>query len=346
MIPARVGIVHSFSSFPAVAAAIDDRVVDYPGKDDSHYAGTATDWDALQRKFGHAHVPDTHWKELIFAVTDPENYIPNVAKTPRHEGAMMGNAGKNHASIGAVQDGALHLRGAAIDSYTLQALRSGYFPPSEIPFLNTSVVSCLLTSDERIVVGERMGKRAGKRRQRDYALPCGSITFQQSYRDDPIADAFYAEAKAELGDWKYDFHGVIGITQSLKGLPGLKFVAYAHVDATLAELRSLHHGAYAHYRSIKNSQGMQKARQALAEHPVFPADAWEHTNLFGLFNTPDDFTRDIATFTQYEHAFESAREAMEIYLDVIVKASTRPSPASPSPAHASRSGCPARCPQT
>lgn len=311
-----MGIVRCFSDSPKTTYTIDERIVDYPTKDSAHYDGLTPDWEALGRKFTPRHIRDPHWKELVLVLTNHDPDKPDY---------YARNSG-------------LHLQGAAIDSYTLQALRSGFFGGTA-PFLNTSVTSCLLTSDKRLVVGQR----AGKSSPGSYALIGGSIPFQQHYEHNPISHAFFAEARAELGSFPYCMHQVIGVTTSSRGLPGLKFVVYATVAKPLPKISALHREAMAWYAGRSRLHGEQAAREALAQQPGFPPDAWEHAALYGLFNTPEDIT----SFIHNEHTLESAGDSMDVYLQTVLKgkACRHPSFVSHAPSHASIPGYPVRYPQ-
>ena len=192
------------------------------------------------------------------------------------------------------------------------------------------MVSCLLTSDERLIAGERAGGSTDKQ----YAFVGGSIAFkqQQQYTHDPITDAFLDEARAELGScFTYKSQGVIGITQSTTSLPGLKFVVHGSVDASFHEIAELHREAVGWYEATKKQHGQQKARETLAQHSRFPPDAWEHSRLIGLFKVHEELN----WFIRQEHVMESARDALAVYLTTVFTGSRHPSFVSHAPSHAS-----------
>jgi len=175
------------------------------------------------------------------------------------------------------------------------------------PFTNTSVIACLLTTDERLLVEERGGEVMPGMYN---LMPAGSITFRERYLEDPIVDTFYREARSEVGsNFGYSTPQIIGVIKCHNQIPGLKFVTYGWVQGTLKEVRDLHREGIHLYNRVKAEHGEQAAKQALQEHPELPSEAWEHQNIYGIFNTDED----IASCIIGEKTLEITRDALHIY---------------------------------
>lgn len=180
-----------------------------------------------------------------------------------------------------------------VTSADVEARRAGKIDKSA--FQNLAIIGVTRTIDGHVVIGQRGGditlNRVTKIGAGLYGCPPGgSLTWLPE--GDLIGKTLRQEVLTELGLTENLVGNVelIGCFEALQPGPmGIKIVAVVNTHRTFGEIYDLHAKGLELYRQFRYRQDLSHsgALQNFPESGCLATDAWEHTHLVGLLDTPE-----------------------------------------------------------
>src|SRR3989338_4556393 len=262
-------------------------------------------WDLLQKIWGGALYinPNTalDWKEKILTIVDLEQSLSSPA-------------------------GIVKLEGRKTDSYTVQAQRQGHFPDSGNT-LQTAVVGILENYNGTEII---LGRRAGSEGiGQVIPVPAGAVPYPpgQANNYDCLTPAFLREAVEEVGILPEEISDskLIGIYRQELGsaTPSNVFLYLLRLEGTTANLKERHQRAFEYYESTKRESSGNiinqeiYARRALQQRAAqvqgFPADAWEHSQLFSFTANQETILKEVGALLEAEKVKPIFYGALALY---------------------------------
>ena len=256
--PQLIRTLAEFEKNPLVTYDLEARIVDYKGKKSENYINNIEPvWNGLLNQYGD-NISLKNWKERTLAT---ENILD----------CINGNR--------------VHLKGASIDSYSIDAFRKGYWGKDikmeDFPFNNWIVMFALHTGDDKLIFGERSGKNP------TWAFGGGHVKFNV---DDSnlLNNSVYAEANEEIGkNFEYINPQLRSIFAMEKGrFKGIKVFYELSTDAMSKDIIEGHRAAYLHYvnekKNGKSEADVRKSLEEFADKTGNPSSAWEHLQLIAV----------------------------------------------------------------
>lgn len=258
--PVLIRTLRDFKSNPTISYSLEDKIVDYKGKKDENYVNNRDPlWDNLLVPYGDF-VGLKSWKERTLATTNIFDFIN----------------GDN-----------INLKGASIDSYSIDAFRKGYWGKDlqmeDFPFYNWIVMFALHTGDDKLIFGERSGAK------KEWAFGGGHVKFN-AQDSNLLSNSVYSEANEEIGkNFPYKNPQLNSIFAMEKGnFKGIKVFYELFTDALSKDIIEGHKLAYTHYDNEKkngrNETDARKSLEEFADKTGHPSSAWEHLQLIAVDN--------------------------------------------------------------
>lgn len=194
------------------------------------------------------------------------------------------------------------LEACAIDSFTIQAQRSGLVTGTglnKLDYIETVVYGFTIGSDGKLVLGVRGGSdRIGT----VLAVPGGSVSYRDSVH--PIRRAVLEEGKEEaaISEDLITSNKLIGVYRhdTVDRSLGNFFVFVTQLNAPSGEIIERHRKSMEDYKRFKAEYGgtdLEKEIHArglmkeLASDPRYARDCWENESLMTIENDPDRLRR-------------------------------------------------------
>ncbi len=183
-----------------------------------------------------------------------------------------------------------------LDSYTIQAIRSGNFlNASQLEYLTSTgsgqpaiienAIQGFLVKEGKFLLGMRYGGGADLSPGLLQTVPGGSVQWKETYVHNPLRDAFDAESMEEAGARIVNakLYGIYNLVPADPGKPGPTQRQWMHIgepQQSIDELIGLIQAGLEFFsRQLSGGKTGIEAKQALRNSP-FPDDVWENKEVW------------------------------------------------------------------
>ncbi len=293
--PQLIRTLAEFKEKPVITYNLEDKIVEYKGKKPENYINDRYPvWGNLLNQYGD-NVTLKDWKERTLATTNILDCIN----------------GNN-----------VHLKGASIDSYSIDAFRKGYWGKDlkleDFPFNNWIVMFALHTGDDKLIFGERSGKNP------TWAFGGGHVEFNND-DNNLLNNAVYSEANEEIGkNFPYKNPQLKSIFAMEKGaFKGIKVFYELFTDALSKDIIDGHRLAYTNYLNEKNNgkneADARKFLEEFSDKTGHPSSAWEHTQFIAIDNNPVALKNFYDEKMKAGNLMSVAQGSLESYLRLLAR---------------------------